>query len=281
MKNNIIDSTYSGIFLEYEDSFLVEKNTLQNLKDGYYGIQSYYGGYVSSISKNKISMQGGGYGLYLFFLQGTTQQYLKVDNNIVDMGNSGYGIYASYLDYSGFYYNTIKSSGTVAIPVSTFIGYGSNVCESYNNIFLNRNTGSALNAGKNLITASGNNDYYTSGTSLINWDGIDYSTLNSFQKANGLESGSLSLKPFFSDSLKYNLADTSGLIHKAKALKNITDDIYGTIRNTKNPDIGAVETNPADTDLALISILSPAFGDCADSFASVSIKILNNGLNKN
>ena len=280
LRNNIIDSTYSGIFLEYEDSFLIEKNTLQNLKDGYYGIQSYYGGEASSISKNKISMQGGGYGLYLFFLQGSNQQYLNVSNNIVEMGNSGYGIYASYLDYSGFYFNTIKSSGTAATPVSTFIGYGSNVCELYNNIFLNKNSGSALSAGKNLITASGNNDYFSSGTSLVNWDGIDYSTLNSFKKANGLETGSLSLKPFFSDSLKYILADTSGLIHKAKPFKNISDDIYGTIRNTKTPDIGAVETNPADTDLSVISILSPASGDCADSFASVSIGILNNGLKK-
>ena len=278
IKNNIIDSTYGGVFLEYEDSFSIFKNTIRNLVGANYGIQAYYGGYASDISKNYIFMPQGGYGLYLFFLHGTANSYLINANNIIDMGNSGAGIYASYLDYSGFYYNTVRSKGNIGNALATFIGYGANTCELYNNIFQNQNGGLALSGGKNIITNSNYNDFSSNTTNIINWDGTFYSSIKGFKSANALDNNSLNIPPSFSDSINLILSDTSSLIHHGMALSNISDDIYGSKRNKKTPDIGAVELDPQDTDLAVLALTAPVSGDCADSISIISVLIKNNGL---
>ena len=276
--SNTIDSTYGGVFMEYQDSFIVEKNRITNLLGNYYGIQAYYGGVASTIRKNYIYLPSGGYGIYLFFIHGSPSAYSLISDNIINVQNNGYGLYASYADYSGFYFNTIKTSGGLAAAGATFIGYGASTCEFFNNIVFNNAKGIPLVGGKNIITASSNNDYYTNGASTISWDGSNYSSIGSFKKSTGLEKSSLVIKPVFSDSLRFSLVDSSSMIHGAKPIALIKDDIYDISRNLKTPDMGAVEKDPADTDLSVVAILSPSSGDCGDSFAKITVDIKNDGL---
>jgi parallel beta-helix repeat protein len=279
IRQNIIDSSYAGIFLQYQDSTHIENNIIKNLKGSYFGIQAYYMGASPVISKNRISMPNGGYGLYSFYLKGDIGQPALISNNVISIKKYGSGMYSAYSDYVGFYYNTVVTNTRDGFASASFQGAAANSCELYNNIFISRGSGPALSGGAKIITASDNNDLLSSSRYLAAWDTSNASSLVNLQKLSRFDTKSLSADPMFIDTISFHISKLSPVIHKALAIASIATDIDGQARNPVRPDIGADEVNPFNNDLAMIGILSPVQGVCGSLSDILTVRVRNEGLN--
>ena len=241
--HNTIDSNmYYGMFFEFEDSVAIINNNIFE-PNGYGGIYSFY-------------LIANGSGVDTTFI---------VNNMVTMQGPYAYGIYAYYTPLANIYYNSVNISSSASYyAAGYFYSYTSGTTNIVDNIFVNDAGGPAIYATPLAVTSMDYNDYYTSGSTLGNWNGTGCSTLANWQTNSGMDANSVSGDPAYNSTSTGDLHLTSGssVVERVGTPVSITTDIDGDKRNPA-PNMGADETKMFTLDAGVRSIDSPSVGFCA------------------
>jgi parallel beta-helix repeat protein len=277
--NTFMDQYYMAVQLESSKSPRILGNQIKgrgNYSD-FYGLYLYNCNDSLEVSRNRIVVPGGGYGIYFYSSYGAAGKEGLVSNNFVSMGGSGasYGIYIYSSGYQRFYHNNVNVYGTNAEEGRAFYYYSSSNSKVYNNIFSNTGGGYAVYSSSTISTMDYNN-LYSSGGKVGYYSGLK-STLADWKSAATWDAHSVSADPLFTSAtdLHVNKAD---LDSTGVALAEIKQDIDGETRGTK-PDIGADEFTPSGKNAALVKILLPAEPFNAGNYP-VQITFKNGGVAK-
>ena len=293
--NSITDYRYYGINNYYADSSLISGNFISDggTNSSPYGIYVYRNYAGTEISYNEIKMNGtsGGYGLYVYYNEGSSANNpIMIYNNMISQTNasatgSSYGIYSYYGKNVYFYHNSVSiagggtSSRAIYVNGSTTSTLFENI-KLKNNIFVNYGNGYAFYMGGAYfpakVTECDNNNLYSNGTYLAYYVGYK-TTLTDWQAASiGLGLNSVSINPAFSalDDLHTSNIPMNNL---GTPIASVTDDIDGDSRDALTPDIGADEYTPFNIDLAAKNVQGPLFY-CGMTLDTIRVNIINQGV---
>ncbi len=284
--NNTFNNQYSyAIRLYYQNAPTISGNIINGhtTNTSYYGI---YAGYCDNdlkILKNKVFIPAGGYGIEVYYSDGTGAKRGLIANNFVQIGGTttAYGLYPYYATYQDFYFNSVNITSTSAASGrAMFLSSGCTSVNVKNNILSNAGGGYSFYSSVTTIGAitSDNNDLYTTGTTLGYWTAAR-ADLAAWQAVSLLDSNSVSVDPNFVNSTDLHTF-TSSLNGYATPIAGITDDIDGDVRDVSNPDIGADEFAPLSIDLGIVGVLAPIPVSCGLGAAeNVTIQLKNLGGN--
>jgi hypothetical protein len=290
--SNEIANFYSyGIYSRYQNTVSITNNYIHDGSgNNLYGVSAYYTFDNFNISKNKIILNASNYsyGCYLYrcnYYSNNPTAAGLVDNNMISItsgSGTNYGIYTYYSDYISYYYNSVLISGGNTNSRALYQAYntsGNTHGESFkNNIFANSSGGyAAYFTYINHISSLDYNDYYTTGSNFVYWNG-NKNNLTSLQSASGKDPNSISLDPLFlsnEDLHTYSAA----MSNKGISVSSVTTDFDGDIRSTSTPDIGADEYTPIANDVSIIEWVSPQSGINPSNSVIIKVKIQNLGTN--
>ena len=280
--NTFTNQYYTGIYLFYQNAPLISGNTIttNTLYSSYYGIYAGYCDNGMKILKNKIAIQNGGYGVYIYFSDGLTGTPGLTANNFIQVGgtSTAYGLYPYYSTYQNFYYNSVNiTSNSAANGSAMYLNYGCTVIDLKNNILANNGGGYSFYSVITAGVTSNYNDLYTSGTKLGYWN-ADCANIAAWRTTSLQDANSISINPSYSSITNLHTFDI-GLNALATPVASVTDDIDGEVRNVTTPDIGADEFAPLATDLGILSVVTPVSGCSLGTNENVTIKLKNLGGN--
>ena len=283
--NTFENQYYYPVYTYYQDGNKIIGNTINSgpkTSPYAYAIYSAYGKNALEISKNKINMNRGSYGLYLFRhnYYGTVIDTAIVSNNFVHVdrptvGGYGYGIYNNYTKKIKYLNNSVNITGNYANSRAFYMSYYSQGVIIKNNIFRNYANGYAIYSAYSASYYENDyNNLYTSGSRFCYQSGYR-NNLAAWQSATSDAAHSVTIDPeFLSDS---NLHTYSvAMMDKGTPLTEVTDDIDGEARSATTPDIGADEYVPPANNLAAINIVAN-FNSYCGSNDSLYVVIRNKG----
>ncbi|MBP7850035.1 MAG: right-handed parallel beta-helix repeat-containing protein [Lentimicrobiaceae bacterium] len=296
IKNNILKDSHSyGIYLAYNDSTTIDKNSISRPNRTNPG--TFYGIYLETsrnikVIKNHIHSTGtGSYSCYPVYL--TTSANLpgyetEFINNVISNINTSGIIYGFQFTGTGnsninLYYNTIHiiSSGSGGIRGLNFA-----TSPAYhtikNNIISITGTGTGAKHGIYATTSptfnSDNNIIYlnASGTNYCGyWNGNRLS-LQNWINATSQDFNSHEINPqFFGENDIRSISIP--MWQKGAPIPGIIDDIFGTLRDSLTPCPGAYEYNPPTNDATVTAMTAPVVPICP-GINDVKIVIRNKGL---
>lgn len=208
-----------------------------------------------------------GTGISIYNNNNSIPYYGLVANNMIQVGgnSSAVGINISYTTRRVYIYNN-------NINITNDIGnesygiyineYTSTLAELkiLNNIVSNSSGGWVLqNQYANDIAESDYNNFYTTGTNFINWEGTTYNDLASFRSASGMDAHSLSLDPLYMSETDLHSTQIA-FQEKGTPLEEVPYDIDSIPRDPVKPDIGAVEFY-CSTPVFNVLVSPTCFGD--------------------
>jgi len=276
LNNNEVDIEYNGTsyytqygiynYMYYAsgfDNFEIKGNNVKIQSDKYaYGIYNY--GYYASFNKtsyianNILNLQANyyTYGIYNYLRYVTTKVVCDFNTIYTSAYGSGtssgrkYMLYAYYADNMEIKNNILVSDDNGGTTYGMYT-YQGNLDINNNNLFLNNAT---------------NTVHY-------GYDGSNQSSFDDFKKNMGGKED-INLDPKFLDKTKDDFSPTSfKMVNRGVPVTAITDDIFGTTRNTTNPDLGAVEYY---IDIATKHFTFNGSNECGNYKEKVTVTIKNN-----
>ncbi len=246
-KNNFSNQYYKGLELGSLTSVQVTENeiTTNTTYTSFIAMDLNSCSSAINVSRNKISMGNGVYGIYLNTCTGTSGARGVIANNFIHLGTgagTGYALYVVSSNYQNIYYNSIHNqrSGTGSRAFYQGGTTGSGNIQVQNNIFSASAGGYAYYVDQIAsINVSNYNDIYTTGTN-IGFYTANRTNLAAWQTATGKDVNSKSVNPAFvsNSDLHTSLAALSGA---GSPVSGVTNDIDNDPRNPSTPDIGADE----------------------------------------
>lgn len=189
-------------------------------------------------------------------------------------------------EYTRVLNNSIKLVAPTrsGIAAATFGGTAINNSMFYNNIVACFDT---VNFAFNYIPSTnatnyiGYNIYYTRGPILNKYDGINCLALSNWQGHYPSDANSLQVDPAYLNSTNTDLRSYSQNVKgHGMHFDQVTDDIYGTERDSVAPCIGAFEFSALPYDFEVIEFIEPFDAYCdAPSAAPIKVVIKNSGIN--
>jgi len=251
--NNVFSQAYYyGLYAYYCDTVVMignDINLMERANINADGVYFYYSQNLT-IKENKIFAPDYGLYNYIFTYYWPKTQKNEFVNNMI-YSDTDFGLYLYYTDSVTMYHNTVVSNSG-SIPAVQLFGTGSNSqdFDVRNNIFYS-NGAEALKTNVSDLTMFTNldyNNYYTTGSSVLNMSNIAYPTLASY----------VSAQPSFNaNSIEGNpiLVNVNSDLHILGALINgqgdnsvgVTKDIDGDLRPLAGStivDMGADEFDP-------------------------------------
>ncbi|MCF8459076.1 MAG: T9SS type A sorting domain-containing protein, partial [Bacteroidales bacterium] len=246
--NRFTDQYYMGISVDNCPEVKITGNEIlaTNSYSSYQAIHTEYCDNQIEIVANKIDLQTGYYGLYLYYCEANLSNSGLIANNFISVGGSsgtGIGIYSSYSTYQNFYYNSVNvtryGSGNYAFYQND--SYNSYNLQLQNNIFANQSNGMAIRVTyTSALNISDYNNFYSAGSTLGMWGSSNCSTLLNWKSYSSLDANSLSVNPGFISNTDLHICN-SALDGVGYPILQITTDIDGQYRDLFTPDIGADE----------------------------------------
>ncbi len=236
--NNVGNAYYYGVYMsQFKDAQINYNNVDQVGGSSYvnsYGMMLY--GYGSNYELIGNRVHAGYYGMYCYYMSGTSQQYSSYINNKVMIGDTATGItngyYGLYFYQSGFFniaHNLILSQTTNGYTCYLYGGLN----HVHNNIFGRVNSGTNLYInGSYTVTDMDNNAYLMAGGAA--GGGLSYSQGLGFD-ANGVEVATLY------DNLDSLFTCNDTLVGAGVALAYAPYDIDMGGRSVTAPTIGPHE----------------------------------------
>jgi hypothetical protein len=240
--NSFIEQAAGAISIHSHNEALFSHNTATSFYPDVIGFE--FGGHANDVIGNQLHVNGNGAkGIVLSSANGFTYSKAEMKNNIINAKYIGVEL-TNFSHLYNIFHNTIRASH---IPLYIYdAGLG---LEIVNNILVNNTAEPALFVTEgadvdlsdyNVVTNSG-------GGTLVHWDGLDYSTLEEYQSATGMDPASVDTTVSFVDV-------ANGDLHLAGAsdgdpdmtgtpLADVTDDIDGDLRSTTAPYKGADEAS--------------------------------------
>ncbi|MBN2747406.1 MAG: T9SS type A sorting domain-containing protein [Bacteroidales bacterium] len=281
--NNIHGFRYYGLYLYYQDSFIISQNTIINdvQSSSSYPIYTYYSDGAYRIEKNKIIATGTStiYGLRVYYGNSTTTHPGLIANNFISLTGASYypyGLYIYNCQNLNIYHNSlIVETDSAPTGRALYLSSGSNI-RLKNNIFYNNSLGYTYYVSTpTAIVESDYNGLYTNGLKFAYWSG-DKTNFAAYKTSSGKDLHSLNIAPAFVSSqdlhLTYSLLSGAGV-----AIPTIPDDIDGDLRSPSNPAIGADEQPPIPIDAGVLSVISPSLSEAEAAVVTPKILVKNFG----
>ena len=283
IENNKMSPYYMGVYLYYNKAPKITSNIIHTQHyTSSYGIYAWYADSGVVITKNKINLELGSYGIYLGNPNAKVTNPGLVANNFITVGGVGtaYGIYVtSTTNFLNIFNNSINilstnASGGVGLYYTASGGNNKVV----NNILANTGGGYAAYYSNTFsLDTVNHNDYYApAGGNFVYW-GSNVANLAALKALSGKDQNSISINPFFESNI--NLHANLPVNDKGKPLPTITEDIDGESRSSTSPDIGADEFTPAAVDLASVQVSNPTESCGLTSAEAIIVQMMNFGLN--
>ncbi|MBT3302245.1 MAG: T9SS type A sorting domain-containing protein [Bacteroidetes bacterium] len=239
-------------------------------------IQNSFNNFV--ISKNKINVKQGRYGINIVYTNGNINERGLISNNFIHIGGSFSNVKGIGLDNSSFtniYNNSIHITTDHYSASGLFIN--SNVTNSwvYNNNLVNTGPGYALSYfGVTYLKSDYNNIYTTSNNfAWFNGNRLD---LSAWQLSTKYDSNSVSANPYFTSKTDLH-SKAIELDSAGTRLQKVLYDIDGDLRNPYFLDIGADEFVLLSSDAGVVDC--PTFSETAcDGMKSLQVELINYGV---
>jgi len=243
----------NAIYLAYYDSPYIYKNDISN---SYYGINLTSSGSSGTVQIIKNKIYGCATGISIINGNFSASSPALVANNFIvaNATNANYGVI--FGGSSGepkninFYYNSFNATG-YAIPIYEN-GSGTNI-NIVNNIF--KGETDLLKYSSSSVTTSDYNDFYTTGTNIVNYNGTEYTSLSAYQTASSQDANSVDKNVTFTSLTDLHLFGSSvgDVTLTGTPLSAITTDIDGDTRNSTYPYMGADENTASPLPVELES----------------------------
>ena len=274
---------YYGLYINYQDSFIISGNTLENdsLSSSVYPIYAYYADGAYRIEKNNIIADGYStiYGIRVYYGTSTQAEPGLVANNMVSLNGTStypYGMYIYNCNHLNIYHNTIRIE-TDSAPNGRvlYLSSGSNI-RMKNNIFYNNSLGYIYYVyTPTALIESDYNNIYTNGSNYAYWSG-NVASFSALQSTSGKESHSLNLVPAFKGPkdlhLTYSPISSAGVY-----IPEVPDDIDGEARSQISPAMGADEQPPIPIDAGILEVLKPQVSEAEADIITPEVIIKNFG----
>lgn len=283
IKNKIHGFRYYGLYITYQDSFIISGNYLKNDSNAssVYPIYTYYADGAYKIEKNKVYANGYStiYGIRVYYGTSTSANPGVVSNNFVSLTGSStypYGLYVYNCNHLNIYHNSIVLEvDSAPNGRALYLSSGSNI-RMKNNIFYNNSIGYVYYVGTpTAIIESDYNDLYTNGQYYAYWSG-NITSFSALKSTSGKEAHSVSIIPTFISKWDLHLT-YSPLSSSGSYIASIPDDIDNEIRSQTTPSIGADEQPPIPIDAGILEVLSPNSNEAEADMIKPKILVKNFG----
>lgn len=303
-RNIIRDFLQNGVFLVQVDSATVENNDVNRaLRTGvttFQGINLEAGAEGVMIRNNRIhsgfnsatTRTAAAFGVRISSPGTITKRNYIVNNLIYGFTTTGNqnGILLNATNFTDILFNSIFLTDTLAsgnVRAVYLQALNQNVRIANNNLVVNKE-----GAGEKQVlylerdTTSveiNHNNYYTASTSgvvnLLHLGSVGYASIPAWRAVNPrYDSLSTNGNPLFVNAAQGNLTPTSAVLDAAGTpIAFVQNDFNGAVRGA-TPDIGAIEFNPPQRDLALTQLLTNLEDGCVPSLQiPISVRISNIG----
>ncbi len=290
VENNDFNNQYSyGMRLYTLNAPYVNKNKVISNSPyaTFYGI---YAGYCDNgleISQNIVEHSQSGYGIQLYYCDGTSSLQGLVANNMVsyyDGTSTLYGLYHYNSSYQNYVNNSVNVEGTSATTRAMYVytsGSYSDLTLTNNILSNSANSGYAIYFSSTAMTnvASDYNVFYAPNATALSYYGGAQADLAAWQTATTFDANSHEINPYFVDSYNdLHIIGGPSVDGKGTPIAMVTDDIDGDLRNATTPDIGADEYTPLGNDIGVVEVTSPVAPMTA-GVNNVEVVIQNFGTN--
>jgi PKD repeat protein len=281
----------------------IHNNTVEmNFQGAFYRAYA-YGIYCSAyfseidhveLTSNEVNLNGdgGGYGIYHYaYYQDNSSPNLLANNTVfTEKPYYCYGIYVYAYNSQGnthIVYNTVHNQPHATVTSSgnlyaiqpyymtgdvknNIASIGKDGNTSY--AFYGWDRGTAPTFNNNIIDfsrASGTTEYHAY------WSGTNFSTMTAWQGGNG-GPNSMEIDPRLTNPAKGDFTPQAfSMVNRGTPITGITDDLKGTKRNSKTPDIGAIEFF---LDVAITNLKMTGNNECGGYKEEVTITVKNESL---
>ncbi len=292
--NKIISAAFYGFSLTQCDAGVtMRRNEVDVVNGGQHGISIRECNGPHRVVENKIVLRQHGTGIVISFSNAAQGQEGLIANNFINVGNSNNALtsYGLTVDASFMllYHNSAHVAARGTFGAALLIGSGNNL-QIKNNIFANSGGGYAasINRAPALSPAGADhNNFYTTGPTLIQWQGRTYADLAAFKADTAtapFERNSIKTNPLF----RFNTPDdlhTRNAFLDAKGTPILTlpvaADIDGEDRAAQSPvDLGAdafVSFIPGDPNIAISNNRLDFGADYAGTSDTLRLTVSNLG----
>ena len=270
---------YNQIYVEDVSYVSIISNHIMNTSSNTYAIAITVSQSDSAlaVTGNIITGMRGGTGIYLTDCYNSEVNMGIVANNFIQIGDPGVsgstGIELYYCEYVQCTYNSVNitdcSSGCLA-----FRYYYGNDNYLYNNNFRSNSEAVIAVNGGGSISSSDYNNFYSTGGLIGEWDD-PVANLAELRMADGMDSNSVSVDPFFISAMSYAVAQIA-LNNAAMPIPDITMDIESDPRDPMTPDIGADEFSPSGLDIGVDNLVTPSVPFMSDTYPVLAV-VRNHG----
>lgn len=303
--NNLVRDFYqNGIFLVQVDSALVENNEVNrasrtgvttfqgiNLEAGAEGVMI-RGNRIHSGFNSATTRTAAAFGVRISSPGTITKRNYIVNNLIYGFTTTGNqnGILLNATNFTDILFNSIFLTDTLSsgnVRAVYLQALNQNVRIVNNNLVVNKEgTGEKQVLYLERDTTSveiNHNNYYTASTAgivnLLHLGSVGYASIPAWRAVNPrYDSLSTNGNPLFVNAAQGNLTPTSAVLDAAGTpIAFVQNDFNGAVRGA-SPDIGAIEFNPPQRDLALTQLLTNLEDGCVPSLQiPISVRISNIG----
>lgn len=277
--NTFTDQYVRGIQMTNQGHTIIRENvfTTASTYSGYAAIYLDRSLRPHQILKNKISGVPGT-GIYLVDCIAQSGVHGIIANNFIHTNDSA-GISMVNGDYQDIVFNSILMTGTTS-TFSALLMRGSGTGKVVkNNILANTGGGYCYVVSDSAvfgISASNNNDLFTTGSFIGNYNGTPQNTLAAWRTASSKDSNSVNFNPNFATISDLHCTSIA-MDDRGKPTSGITDDIDGQTRSTLTPDIGADEYSSVSRNVGVTAIINPVDSTCGATVVSVKVIVSNPG----
>lgn len=267
-----------GLYVSRSNSVLATNNIFDG--DNTYS-DGIYVAYCPDLNITNNRMSDMDNGLYLSSSIGTASQPLLVANNMIQGKNNGIKI-NSGVKYGHIIHNTVNITGTSTSSSSGNALYlttsSSDSTKIYNNIFIQSGIGRVMymSGSFNPIVKLDYNNYYSSGSSFMRINNVNYSDYAAYKMVYPLDANSDSIDVIFSSTTDQHCIDPR-MDGAGTPAFSIATDIDGDLRDVTNPDMGADEFDTYAVDMKSVSFSSLKPMQAENSNYFLSVNVMNQG----
>ena len=291
--NNTFDHQgTNAIVVRNHISSIVDSNSMNDLLNGSNYLMLFQDCHQRMrVTRNTAYITSGSACLGVTNFFGTSNDYAVIANNILVCADDGSAnmlttpMFVIGASYTKIVHNSVKMTAPTraGIAAATFGGEEIDHCYFYNNIIASFDTAnfafSYVPYGSN-INYIGNNIYYSRSTILNKYDGSACGNLNAWNihisdpLSQNVNPAFLGITPTDLTTYSLNVKD------HGVPIAEVTDDIFGTVRDSLAPCVGAFEFANLPYEFEIMDMVEPYAEYCnVPASAPLRVMIKNSGVN--
>ncbi len=291
--NTMSQQGINGIVVRNQIGAVVDSNVLNDVyaNSSYLILLQDCAG-ATKVTRNQVYVTSGAACIGATNLLGTASNNAIVANNMLVSADEGTSnmlttpLNIITADYTKVLFNSIRLTAPTrtGIAAATFGGGELENSYFYNNIVSCFDT---TNFAFNYIPTTGAsnyigyNIYYSQSEMLNKYDGVNCLTLSAWTALCGMDANSQNVNPAFLMSTPMDLRSYSQNVRsRAVPFADVTNDLFGTVRSTTAPCIGAFEFYSLPYDFEITEVLEPMPEYCnVPSSSNLRVVLKNSGVN--